>query len=590
MKTFNYQFDPITGEHHPMLYPGEKSDQWVLPDEIRSDFSKLNAVIETKYTREYLKICAFYNKMFPSLKTANWTRSSYNVPPFTMLDQERNDTGTGTSSNFLKQIIDQVVARIGTVTFEPMLMADVPTLEYVVFKEEVERLLRKMVRDENMNRMVMECFHDAAILGYSHIIIDPVTRVPFKANDYEVGLFEAQFNRGEIKQALYRDYAFPTASLLPYIANEDEETQQKIIEACGSNSSIDFKMYLDCPAQKAYITIASTTLTPIPYPFNEVQMETFSWDMGFSKVTSTSLFDLLYPAQRELNKVNAKLQQMIRMYKGPVPVFNSDVDLAMKAISNGGGEALYVDSARPIDTLMTTINPTPLDPALSAEKTGIKTEMMELAGIQQMSFDMENMRSAASIIAMDQTRDTVFQAQLGGEAEFVKRLFRRMVKVNSVWQNEDDSILPWIAITNLLESSSIDLKPVHMQDPLGNKGADPGTPEPDYQQIQIARTVIRILQGSYTYEDITFLVDRNVLLSVTAMTMIKLDALGIMIPEHVQQFMVHAFIDDVQDGLIQLAEPPTLIAPGLDVGNDPVTPMDMAALPPEGAPPEEPAA
>jgi hypothetical protein len=95
-------------------------------------------------------------------------------------------------------------------------------------------------------------------------------------------------------------------------------------------------------------------------------MVTFGWDIGFSKVTASSLFDLLYPTQRELNKVNAKIQQLIRMYKGAVPVFNNDVDLAMKSISNGSGEALYVDSSRPIDSLMTVINPTPIDAQLSA--------------------------------------------------------------------------------------------------------------------------------------------------------------------------------------------------------------------------------
>ena len=119
------------------------------------------------------------------------------------------------------------------------------------------------------------------------------------------------------------------------------------------------------------------------------------------------------------------------MYKGAVPVFNNDVDLAMKSISNGSGEALYVDSSRPIDSLMTVINPTPIDAQLSATKTELKTEMYELAGLQQVSFNMENMRSAAAVIAIDQTRDTVFQAQLDGISRFVSQLFRTIVNYNA---------------------------------------------------------------------------------------------------------------------------------------------------------------
>jgi hypothetical protein len=567
MKTFNYEYDKIEGKYHPALYPGEKPDKWVMPDDIRTDYSKLNSIIETKYTREFLKICAFYNKMFPSLKTSSWIRSSYNVQPFTVLDQERSDTGTGISSNFLKQIIDQVVARIGTVNFDPMLIADVPTLEYIIYKDEVERMLRKYIRDEQMNRMTMEIFHDAAVLGFSHCIIDPVTFKPFKANDYEVGFFESQFNRSEVKQVLYRDYAFPVTSLVPYLEGTEQEIQDRIIEEYGNKTTVDFKMYFDCTSKKVYITINSITLPEVDYPFDEVQMETFSWDIGFSKVTATSLFDLLYPVQRELNKMNAKVQQLIRFYKGAVPVFNSDVDLAMKAISNGSGEALYVDSVRPVTELMTVINPTPLDPAMSAEITSRKTEMYELAGIQQMSFDMENMRSAAAVIALDQTRDNIFQAQLDGRSGFVKRLFRRIVNCNAVINNDDNSIAPWADVKKLLEVCVIDLSPVHVNDPLSNKGVIKDEPQPDYRQIQTARAVIQIIKGQLTYDTTSFIMDKRQVTMICAVTMVKLDALGIDVPDSMINFVISAFLESVQNGEIKIANPPTLVAPGTDVGN-----------------------
>ena len=138
-------------------------------------------------------------------------------------------------------------------------------------------------------------------------------------------------------------------------------------------------------------------------------MSTMSWDTGVKAAIGTSEFDLLYPIQREINRFAAKQQQMIRMYKGPTPVFNKDVDIKMKQMSNGSGEALYVDSTIPIDSLMAVINPTPLDPQMSAEITNYKSAMYELAGIQSTSFDMENMRSAAAVVALDQTRDSVFQ-------------------------------------------------------------------------------------------------------------------------------------------------------------------------------------
>src|SRR5262245_39304062 len=149
----DYIREPISGQYIPAQYPGEKSDKWILPDDVRAEYNRLNSIIESKYSREYLKICAYYNKLFPSLRTSAYSTSSYNVPAFTALDQERRDTGTGMSSNYLKQIIDQIVSRLGTITFEPALLADVPTLEYIIHRDEVERQLRKGVRSLQMARM-----------------------------------------------------------------------------------------------------------------------------------------------------------------------------------------------------------------------------------------------------------------------------------------------------------------------------------------------------------------------------------------------------------------------------------------------------
>jgi hypothetical protein len=554
MKTFNYEFDKITGYAHPALYPGEKSTEWKLPDDIRTDFGKLNTIIETKYTREFLKICAFYNKMFPSLKSSNWTRTFYNVPPFTSIDQERSDTGTGIAQNYLKQIVDQIASRLGTITYDAALLADVPTLEYIMYKDEVERLLRKHIRNEDLSQMSLEMFHDAAILGYSHVFIDPYTHRDVKASDFEIGIYESQFNRNVIRQMLYRDYAFPVTELVPYLANCDDDLVKQVTEDQGSKATCDFKMYFDCPEHKVYITLGGTTLAPLDYPFDEVQMITFCWDTGFTRVMSTSLFDLLYPVQRELNKIMAKLQQLIRMYKGAVPVFNSDVGLAMRSITNGTGEALYVDSPRPIDTLMTVINPTPLDQALGAEITARKTEMYELAGIQQMSFDMENMRSAAAVIALDQTRDTVFQSQMMGRANFVQKHFKMRVNYNAVINPEDyaSEAVSWPEVNKLINDGLIELKPIHLNDPLGNKNNMPENKAPDFEQMQIARTVARIIKNEQTYEELGFIVNRELVKSILAATMVKMDALNVEIPDHMYMFLFAAFVDDVKNGLVTL--------------------------------------
>ena len=136
--TFGWSQDKVNHEYRPTLYPGEETDSWEVPEGISSDFHRLNSIIEGKYSREFLKICAFFNKMFPSLKSSAYAQSSYNVPPFTSMEQERGDTGYGTNYNYLKQIVDQITSRLGTISFVPRLMSEEQSYEYVVYKDEVE--------------------------------------------------------------------------------------------------------------------------------------------------------------------------------------------------------------------------------------------------------------------------------------------------------------------------------------------------------------------------------------------------------------------------------------------------------------------
>lgn len=541
--------DEISDEYIPTLYPGPKSDDWQLPSDISADFHKLNSCIENKYSIEFLKICAFYNKMFPSLKASEWVNSSYNVPSFTALEQERQDTGTGVNFNFLKQIVDQITSRLGTISFIPLLMSEDQSFEYIVYKDEAERILRSLIRDDDYVRMCLEAFHNAAVVGYSHVFIDPYTGHLIKGNDYEIGVFESQFNKRKVVQMLYRDYSFPASEVLNYLEDCDAAQKEEITKYLIGKNTVDFKMYFNCLVKKVYVTIDNKTLPPKDYPFEYVLMATFQWDVGFARQLSTSEFDLLYPIQREINKLVAKIQQLVRMYKGSIPVFNNDVELAMKQISNGAGEALYVDSSRPIDSLMTVINPTPLDPQLEAQIQSFKTTMYELAGIQNASFDMENMRSAAAVIALDQTRDSIFQSQMSGMAQFIKEGMGLYIEYYAEYPDkaEDRGTVDWKVLKDLMKRSYIQLQPVHLNDPLSDeKQTDQeGT---DYIQLAVSRIVLLILKGQMKYEELPYYIDTEEILLTVAGLLIKFEALGVQIPESVHVFLVDAFLDFIAKG------------------------------------------
>lgn len=545
-----YVYDETEQINRPTLYPGESTDNWQLPECITADFYKLNAIIENKYSKEYLKICAFYNKMFPSLKGSDWSTSSYLAAPFTWQDQERSDYGTGISMNYLKQIVDQITSRLGTIQFIPYLLSEDQNFEYIIYKDEVERILRMYINKDKFNRTCIDVFHDAAVLGYSYAFIDPYTGKLVKANDYEIGIFESQMNKDSIVQMLYRDYAFPAAKALVYLQGLDEEQKKEMLESLNNKVTVDMCMYFDCLTRTCHVTLDGKAMPVKEYPFDEVLVAIMRWDTGFAKVMSASLFDALYPMQREINKINAKQQQLIRNYKGATPVFNSDVELAMKAITNGAGECLYVDSQRPLDSLMTVLNPTPLDPEIPATVQEYKTAMYEVAGVQNASFDMENMRSAAAVVALDQTRDSVFQAQLSGLSAFIADSLVLYIKYNAGYKT-NDSNMDWDAVKQLIDTAYISLKPVHLNDPLSDE--DKSRQEPiDYMQLCVARAVLDIVKGKVQFATLPYYVDWRQVTLMIVTTMIKFEALGIPVPDSVHEFLIAAFVESVKIGEVQI--------------------------------------
>lgn len=589
----NYEFDDVVQVNRPTLYPGENAREWKLPKNMSDVFYKLNSIIEQKYSVEYLKICAFYNKMFPSLKHSDWNIVSYNTKPYTWSDQEKSDVGTGMSSNYLKQIIDQVTSRLGTIKFVPSLMSEDQSFEYIIYKDVVERLLRSYVTRDKFSSKSVNIFHDASIIGYSHVFINPYTGKLEKANDYEVGFFESQAENGKIRQALYRDYTFPVSDISTYTCDMDDNSEEELMKSIKGNVTVDLCIFFDCLIKKCIASINGKFLPEREYPFDEVLLATMSWDVNISAGLSTSLFDLLYPIQREINKMRAKQQTIIRNYKGATPVFNQDVELAMKSITNGGGECLFVDSQRPVDSLMTVINPTPMDPEIPATIEEYKTVMYELAGIQNMSFDMENMKSAAAVVAVDQLRDSVFQAQLSGFSDFITEALMLYIKYmigcnkikldnneidrsitleqseqagqdvivehstieqqdsRTILDNELEADIDWDIVEKLIKTSYISLKPVHLNDPLGDE-ASASQEATDYIQMCVSRYVIKIFRCEADFDSVPYFLDWHQIVIALVLSMLRLESLGLPVHDSAHHFLMAAFIESVRIGEVEL--------------------------------------
>lgn len=543
------------GFYYPTLHkPDEGAPrQWDLPEESKDDFGRMLTVTESKYTKEYLKMCAYYNKLFPTLRHSTALAPSHNSLPFTITDQESTDVGSGLSANYLKTITETIVSRLGVKLFDYKLIMETPSLVYTLYKDEVERVFRAMVRKQNLQKTAVAIFHNASILGFSHLFMDPFTHELRKISDYELGCYESEFAKHKLKRVVIRDFDFPVSELRPYLNGFDA----KDIEGIIKRKAVDFKIFIDCYAHKVYAIVDSIVGPPQDYPFEHAMIESYSWDLGVKDSHVSCLFDLLYPLQRAIDKFLAKESQLILNYKGPIPVFNKDVDLVIKNIGNGAGEALFLSN--PIidpSLLVTTIEPTPLDANLDSQIEGWKQKMYELAGVQQVSLDIEQYRSAAAMIALEQMRDAQFQPQLQGIAEFLQRAIRMYVKYTATLDMHPDvsTVVSWKEVDRLLEEAVLDVKPVHNTNITGGQDGTSLT-NIDYKLMNADRFIVRIVRGELGFDDIDYTINYDMVKALAAVKLLQLRCLQEDAAESIgrlEEFLFKCFVEDIRLGTVNL--------------------------------------
>jgi hypothetical protein len=405
-----------------------------------------------------------------------------------------------------------------------------------------------------LEHIVTEVFHDAAILGYSHVFMDPWSKKVRKINDFELGLYEAEFEKRELKRVLIRDEAFPVASLGPYVEGFDKDTLTRLT---NNRPHIRLYLYIDCFQKKKFVMIEGTCGPLTAYPFDNVLLETFSWDLGIKRTFTTSLFDLLWPLQRQINKFSAKLSTVYSNYKGTVPVISTagDVDAVIKNLTNKSGEVLVLSGAvADVTKMIGQIDPIPLNPTLGAEIQQLKAIMLEIAGVQEISLDFTALRSAAAVVALDQLRDTKFESQMFHMAEFVGSLLTNIVRFNAGLK-EPAGDIPWDSMLDLIDSTYIEIIPIHGTDP-EKKPVDP--PE-DFQLYAVNKFLMDVINKKKSYDDLDYTINRDLIKKQTVNRLLRFRAMDGDFAS-LETFCVMLFLDDIKNGLVDL-EGPSDISP-----------------------------
>ena len=111
--------------------------------------------------------------------------------------------------------------------------------------------------------------------------------------------------------------------------------------------------------------------------------------------------------------------------------------------------------------------------------------------------------------------------------------------------------MDWDAVKKLIDTAYINLKPVHVNDPLSDE--DKARQEPvDYSKLCVARCVLLIVKGEMKFEEVPYYIDWHNVALMLAATLIKFGALGIKVPVAVHEFFAAAFVESIRTGEVTI--------------------------------------
>ena len=120
------------------------------------------------------------------------------------------------------------------------------------------------------------------------------------------------------------------------------------------------------------------------------------------------------------------------------------------------------------------------------------------------------------------------------------------IKYNEGYEENDEN-MDWDEVKKLIDTAYISLKPVHLNDPLSDE--DKSRQEPiDYMQLATARCVLEVVKGRLTFAELPYYIDWQQVTLMLAATLVKFEALGILVPDSVHLFLIAAFVESIKIG------------------------------------------
>lgn len=317
------------------------------------------------------------------------------------------DTGVRPSINVCKSCVDTLVSKISQSKVRPFFNIVNGGWKALQTAKQAQQYFDLFYDQENVNKIVTECFKDACVLDTGVVYVDTDDTSIKRAHPWQVYIDPADKTYETITKVYYERTDYPRSSL------------PEKVEATIKNDAIEYLtygIYWDKVKKIKVYTVNGSIQLVEPYELDKLPFVWLYYDNPMVGIGTVSIVDVLYTIQQDIDTLCSKIHDAMFLTPANMVFMPEGSGISSNQYNNREGN-IYTYKPNPNMTgvPVSVVTPPMIDPNLQAMLTELINRAYDMVGISQLSAQSKKptgLDSGIALATMEDVESERFEVQL----------------------------------------------------------------------------------------------------------------------------------------------------------------------------------
>lgn len=375
--------------------------------EVKNNINELRSLNQQRRAK-YYRNRSFYENT-PRMSLENIKNPSV-VGYFNNIDEINEDTTPTPNLNVIKSCIDTLHSKIAQSKVRPYFNCVNGSFKDINIVKQAQQFFDQYFDIEDVNKKVSEAFRDACVFDTGYIYVDPDNKSITRALPWQVYERPAEVTYNMITRTYYERKDYPCTMLPDVIYAE-------LKDDINSLQYLTYGVYFDARNQcKAYFIPEFNYCKVLPYDGNRTPFIRIHYNNPISGNSSSSVVDMLYSIQMEINSLMNKVKDASQMNAAMTYLLPKGSGVKTGQLNNRIGNIIeYEFTSNMTSSPVTVSTPSFIDPQYMQLIDELVNRAYELTGVSMLSAQSKKpsgLNSGIALATMEDVESDRFETQL----------------------------------------------------------------------------------------------------------------------------------------------------------------------------------